>query len=277
MRTTSLALEYEWTPEGRFAAVAGAGYASHDREGAVTEDDVNFLLGASYSLGAATTLRGSVAHQIRFPTLRDLYGVDRGNPELSPERTLNYEVALEHEIGTGALLLELVLFRIDADDFLQRTPNDVLRNTEETRFQGVELRGRHRFERDTRLSWSYTYLDAENRSPEAEITKTQNRPEHKIALAIDHEAAYGLRLRGDVLYAANSYALSRATPVRAMELGDYAVVGLGLSRALRSGRPGGLRVFGRVTNLFDTDYAESIGFPGVGRTALVGFELRTGG
>ena len=224
------------------------------------------------SAGPKTTLRASVARQVRFPTLRDLFGADRGNPDLESERTLNYEIGVERDSDSGRLFLGLGLFRIDADDFIQRTPGDILRNSQKTRFQGFELEGRHRFGRDVRLSWSYTHLDAENRSPEAEITITQNRPEHKLAVALEHDTSYGLRLRGDLLVVADNFALSRTSPVQAMELGDYAVLGLGLSQSLRGDR---LRLTARADNLLDEDYVEAIGFPAPGRTLFRGLELRS--
>ncbi len=58
-----------------------------------------------------------------------------------------------------------------------------------------------------------------------------------------------------------------------MELGDYTVVGLSFSQSLVSDR---LRVIGRLSNLLDEDYVESVGFPSPGRTLSVGVELRLG-
>ena len=92
-------------------------------------------------------------------------------------------------------------------------------------------------------------------------------------MIVEHDTSFGLRLRGDLLVVADSYALSRSRPTRAMELGDYAVLGLRLSQSLLADR---LRVIGRISNLLDEDYVESIGFPAPGRTLFVGLELRSG-
>ncbi len=273
VRISSLAAEYELTPGGPFTAVLGAGYAAQNRPGVETDEGFNLLVGATYAWTPENTLRGSVARQIRFPTLRDLYRTDRGNPELKAERTFNYEVAIEREAGSGTSNLKLALFRIDADDFIQGTPGDILRNIQRTRRQGVELQGRHRFDKDLRLTWSYTYLDATNRSPEADITTIQSQPEHKVSLTAEGATSIGLRLRGELLFVANSFALSRTRPTRAMELGDYTVLGLSLSQSLRTDR---IRVIGRLSNALDEDYADSIGFPSPGRTLFAGLELRSG-
>ena len=269
VRVSSMAIEYELTPSGSFAAVIGAGYSAQRREGVATDDGFSFLLGGTYALDPQISLRGSVARKIRFPTLRDLYAADRGNPELDAERTLHYEMAMERESKTGDLHLELALFRIEADDFIRGIPGGILRNFQNTRFQGIELEGRHRLVRDARLNWSYTYLDAENRSPDADLKTLQNQPEHKVVLTIEHDLSTGMTLRGDALYVADNFALSRTRPTRAMELGDYGVLDLSLSQPLPANS---LRLIGRLTNLLDEDYEESIGFPSPGRALLLGIE-----
>ena len=268
-RIASLAVEVELTPGGPFSAVLGASYAAQTRDGAEDDEDLNFLIGGTWELRPNLALRGSVARQIRFPTLRDLYGAGRGNPELDAERTRNVEIAIERRTQSGNSSLELALFRIDAEDFIQGLPGDILRNVEQTRRQGAELSGRHRFDKDLRLDWSYTFLDAENRSPNADVTTIQNQPEHKVALTVEGDLRAGLRLRGDLLFVADSFALSRTRPTRVMELGDYTVVGLSLDWRLADR----LRLRGRVANLLDENYVESVGFPSPGRTFFVGLEL----
>lgn len=266
---SSLAIEYELSPGGPWSAVVGAGYAAQGREGS-SDGDFSFLLGGSYALGPGLALRGSVARRIRFPTLRDLYGADRGNPELEAERTRDYEIAVERQIGAGAERLELAFFRIEADDFIERVPNDVLRNAQATRFRGAELSGGHRITAGGLLRWSYTYLDSKNLSAAGGSDKTQNRPEHKVSLVAEHITGGGWRLRGDVLFVADSYALSRSRPAQAMELGDYTVAGASVTYLLPRDR---VRVIGRVTNLLDKSYQESIGFPAPGREIFLALEL----
>jgi len=267
---TSLAAEYELAPAGRFSAVLGAGYSAQNREETSTADGFNFLAGGRYEVKPALALRGSVARKIRFPTLRDLYAAELGNPELRPERTLHYEVAVEREVPGSKSVLQLTLFRTDAEDFIERIRGERVENLEEYRFQGVELGGRHRPLRTLHLAWGYTYLQSENLSPTAEISTLQNRPEHKLALTAEMETPVGLDVRADYLYVANSYALSRTSPTRSQKLDDYGVVDLNLTQKLLDGR---LRLIGRLENLFDENYEETFGFPKPGRRLFLGVEL----
>jgi outer membrane cobalamin receptor len=118
---------------------------------------------------------------------------------------------------------------------------------------------------------AYTYLDAENRSPDAETSELQNRPEHKLSLRVDYDLATGTRLYGAYMYVAGAVALSRNTPVTTTEVGDYNVFDLGVSQSLWNDR---VRLIGRVENLLDEDYQESFGFPQPGRRFYIGAEFR---
>jgi outer membrane receptor protein involved in Fe transport len=250
--------------------VAGVGYSRQSRDAAGSDDGVSYLLGADYRFGAATTLRGSAARKLRYPTLRDLYAVDRGNPDLSAETTQTYDLALEHRFGAAGLTVEGVLFRIDADDFIERIPGGITQNFEEYRFTGVELSASYRGLERLALAASYTYMDSENRSSGAGTTTLQNRPEHKFAVRVDYDPTPTIRLGGNYLYAADSYTLSRTTPTTTQEVGDYGVLDLDASIELMQGR---LRGYARIRNALDEDYAESFGFPQPGRTYLLGAEL----
>lgn len=268
----SIALEAEWTPDSPFSAVVGLGYTSQGREGTASDDaDWNVLLGGAYAFDTQTQLTGSVARKVRFPNLRDLFAADRGNPDLQAERTLHSELALEHRSGDSTY--RAALFRIDADDFIQGTPGDILRNTEEARFQGVELEGQHRVGKRLFGSWSYTLLDAENQSPNADVSTIQGRPEHRVVLTADYALPSGLNLRGEALFVGDNAALSRTRPTREMALDDYTVLDLIVSKTLLGDR---LRLIGHLSNLLDEDYVESVGFPAPGRTLLFGVELRPG-
>jgi vitamin B12 transporter len=267
----SLAAEWEKSFANNLSAVAGTSWNQQKRDDSSNADEWAYLAGARYSFSDNTRIRGSYARQIRFPTLRDLYEIDRGNPELQPEKTDNLELALQHDLLDGRSTVELVLYQVDAQDFIERGLSGVAENFEELRFRGVELNGSYAASEELRLRMAYTYLDAENRSPDAETSELQNRPEHKLSLRMDYDLATGTRLYGAYMYVAGAVALSRNTPVTTTEVGDYNVFDLGVSQSLWNDR---VRLIGRVENLLDEDYQESFGFPQPGRRFYVGAEFR---
>jgi len=251
--------------------VTGAGYSRQSRDSGSSEGGVQYLLGADYQIGEQTTLRASTARKLRYPTLRDLYAADRGNPDLKAETTYTYDLALHHQFGTAGPGVELTVFRIDADDFIERAPDGSTRNFEQYRFSGVELSARYVALERLELAAGYTYMKSKNLSTGADIDTLQNRPEHKISLRADYALTPALRIGGNYIYAANSYALSRNTPTTALEIGDYGVLDLDASFDMLQGR---LRAYARVRNALDENYEESFGFPQPGRAWVLGAEYR---
>ena len=176
-------------------------------------------------------------------------------------------MGVDRELGRGSSI-GLALFRSDAEDFIQGVPGGRLANTQQVRRQGAELTWRGVFG-DLRFLGSYTYLDAENRAPEADTSEIQNQPRHTVRLSLDGRLPAAVDLRLQLTGVADSFALSRTRPTRTLELDDYVDVGLHLARAFRGER---LRLVGRIDNAFDESYETSIGFPAPGRTAYLGLE-----
>ncbi|WP_405225882.1 TonB-dependent receptor plug domain-containing protein [Lentisalinibacter sediminis] len=267
----SVAAEWERHFSTDFSGVAGFSWNRQARDDAGNEEGWSYLLGARYAFTEDTRIRGSYARQIRFPTLRDLYEIDRGNPALEPENTDNFELALERDLRNGRSGAELVLYRVEAKDFIARGPSGLAENYDELRFQGFELNGRHSVGGNLEFRLGYTFLDSENQGEAAETSELQNRPEHKLSVRLDYDWRPDTRLYAAYLYVADALALSRGTPVETTEVGDYQVVDIGVSHLLRSQR---LRVIGRIENLFDEEYQESFGYPRPGRQIYLGAEVR---
>jgi outer membrane receptor protein involved in Fe transport len=267
----SLDVEGEFLLGASVDLVAGVGYSQQSRPDGDDDGGVSWLLGGDYRITESTTLRGNAARKLRYPTLRDLYAIDRGNPNLSAETTYSYELALRHQFASPGLALEAVLFRIDAKDFIERVSGDVTQNIEEYRFSGVELTADYQAFDRLGLSAGYTYMDSENRSSGADIDTLQNRPEHRFTLRVDYSITEAIRIGGSYLYAADSYTLSNTTPTTAQELGDYGVLDLDATMDFLADR---VSVYARVYNALDEDYEESFGFPQPGRSYVLGAELK---
>ncbi len=267
----TLAAEWETHFSDDLSGVAGASWNQQRRDDADDVAEWSYLVGARYAFTRDLRIRGSWGRQIRFPTLRDLYAIDRGNPGLEPETTDNVEIGLEREFLAGRSALEFVLYRVDAEGFIARGDSGLAENLDELRFQGFEINARYAAARNLELRLNYTFLDSENRGNDADTDALQQRPEQKFSLRLDYDFATGMRLYGSYLYVADSLALSRDEPAVTTEVGDYHVMDLGVSQLLWQQR---LRLIGRVENVFDEDYQESFGFPQHGRRYFLGAELR---
>jgi len=267
----SIAAEYEVARDKPASFVFGIGQNWINIPGRGRVDDTSFTVGAVYAQPGLPGLHASIARKIRFPTLRDLFAADRGNPDLNPEVTLNYEVGVEHTFRQLPVTGGVTLFRIDAEEFIERIDGGRTQNFEELRFQGAEVELGYAPTTDSRFRFSYTLLDSENRSPDAPIETLQNRPRHKLAFRADHDFAFGAEAQFELVHNRERYVLSRGDADRAKELDDYTVVNMAVAQPLWNDR---VWLTLRAENLLDADYAESFGFEQPGRTVFVGLKLK---
>ncbi len=266
----SAAVEYEAQITHQLSAVLGAGWAEQRRED-TSDSDYTYLAGLRFAVTEDTALRGSVARKIRFPTLRNLYGTNEGDPSLETEVTQNYEIGLEQQLPALNAFLSVAVFRIDAENFISKNrATQFFENKDLLRFQGVETTATFRPADDIGIQLGYTYLDSENLAPVAGgTTAVQFEPEHTATLSANYRVLAGTTLSADYQFVAGSVAITR-DELSTRELDAYHLVNLGVTQDLAGNAA---QLFGRVENVLDEDYQTAYGFPEAGRTFYLG--LRT--
>jgi outer membrane cobalamin receptor len=263
----SAAIEYEVSPFDRFGLVFGYSHHWFDKDNGDDDDDSGFLVGAHYDIFENTLIKGSAARKIRFPSIRQLYEENTGNPGLKPEKSYNYELGIEQRLFERTTL-SLTGFYIDVKDYIEKIDaTDTFENNEEYRFQGVELTAQTRYFKNLLLRAGYTFMDTKDKSPNTEKEELQYRPEHKLTFETQYVFGFGLSAYAGVLYVTDQYFYSRNTPLQKRKLNDYTLVNFKLEQAIVKNR---LHVYLGVDNLFDGDYEEAYGFPRAGRTFYVG-------
>jgi outer membrane cobalamin receptor len=270
-RTFTGALEYENWLRDDVLFVTGYGVSWFDPDGASTDRAGNALLGAAWDVREGTRLRASVSRKHRFPSIRQLFEYEAGNPRLHTETTRTWELGIEQTLP-GRSRIELTGFFSDIDDYIEKLKEgDVFENSEEYRLRGFELEAETRFRPDLQLRAGYSFLDTEDRSHGAERDELQNRPRHRLTFEGRYRFALGLGLQASVTRVVDSYTYSRTEPLQQGSLDDYTLVSARLAQDLLGGR-GVLYLVGE--NLLDEDYEDSYGFPQRGRTLRIGAELR---
>lgn len=122
------------------------------------DDHISYSLNSTYQLTNNTTLNAELATSFRFPSVSELFyngetprGNTQGNPDLSPEESLGYQVSINHEL-TASLSLTLNTYYYQIDDYIERytltnttsnttSSNTVksYRNSEQVSIKGLEL------------------------------------------------------------------------------------------------------------------------------------------
>ncbi|MDR1583935.1 MAG: TonB-dependent receptor, partial [Prevotellaceae bacterium] len=103
--------------------------------------------GLSIPLSDATVLKAVVGKGFRNPTIREMYMFPPQNPDLKPERLMNYELSFSQKLLDYKLSFDVNVFYIKGDNAIQtvmtdRGPLNV--NTGEIENYGVELASSYR-------------------------------------------------------------------------------------------------------------------------------------
>jgi len=245
------------------------------------DDATTWQLGGSQQFARGVRLRASYGTGSKAPTFIERYGFFPdffvGNSDLRPEESEGWEVGIDVPVSDSSLTFSVTYFDqsledeingfvFDPETFLFTAEN----RTGESDRKGVELLFSGAITSSLSFNASYTYTDSSEIGPSGTSVTESRRPEHIASLVLNQVFADG---RGNVNLNVNyngtqldnyfpppDYAL---VPV---ELDDFFVVDLAASWSL-SPR---WEVTGRVTNLFDEEYEEILGFVRPGTGVFVG-------
>ena len=270
VKVYSAAIEYEVSPFDRLGLVFGYSHHWFEKNTGDSDNDNTFLVGAHYDVFENTRIRGSAARKIRFPSIRQLYEENTGNPILTTEKSYNYELGVEQHL-LERTTLSLTGFYIDVKDYIEKIDStNTFENNDEYRFQGVELTAQSRYFKNLLLRAGYTFMDTKDKSSNTEKENLQYRPKDKLTFETQYVFGFGLSLYASVMHVADQYFYSRNTPLQKRKLNDYTLVDIKLNQAFLKKR---LHIYLGADNLFDRDYEEAYGLPQVGRTLYAGTEF----
>lgn len=204
--------------------------------------------------GQGWLLRASLAKGYRNPSFRELYLYRMANPDLSPERMMNYEVSVGKNFSRY-LNLDLTAYYSKGADMIQVVD---MKNVNTGRFinKGVELTANSQPLDNLSLRASYSYLHTSLRNLTA-------APRHQYFLGVGWQALKQLRLDADLrgvggLYVADDQAHEQ-----------YTLLNLKVTYSpFRF-----LDVFATLDNITDTHYTIMRGYEMPGFTAMGGFKL----
>lgn len=191
-------IQDQWTVTPRLDLVLGGRFDASD----TFDDQPTGKLGGVYRLfdegGTELRLKAQAAQGYRAPTVRDLYlnvtnasMTRRGNPDLQPEHSNSFDLALEGRIDTVSA--RAGLFYSEVRDLIaqetigrraDRRPIRQYANIDEARLQGLEAGLDWQVRSDLGLGLDYMYLDARDETTDARL---EDRPRHRILAKLDYD------------------------------------------------------------------------------------------
>lgn len=266
----AMALEHEWRPSGRTGVAFG--YARHwlNKDSAGSDATWAASAGAFADLTSRTRLRVAAARNVRFPTIRQLYDEDGGDPALRTERSTTAELGVEQSLAR-TIRVALTAFRTDVRDYIERPASDLpFSNNDSYRFAGIEATAEVSI-RSMVLRGRYTHLDTEDRSPGSDRGQLQYRPRHRASIEGRYGFAFGLSASVSVMRVSDQVYYARQEPITSRRLPDYTLAGARLQQTFAGGLAS---LYAGADNLFDERYEEEYGSPQATRVIYAGLTIR---
>jgi iron complex outermembrane receptor protein len=289
--TWSLAVENTFAATGDLDLVAGLGYEENDLKlaqefNAVAglfeyptggSDATNVQGAAHWRYAEGRELRGVISSRTRFPTIFERFSTRFGtaipNPDLEPERAVNYELGWSGQLDDG-LDLTAALFYADVEDMIQTIvvsagPPQVTQtqNVGDGEFYGVELGITSRLTDLWSLSANYTHLEREINDPLQPGIEVTGAPDDAAFVAFIFEPSAKWTITPSLELASDRW--SELTGGGFVQTGDYTL--LNLQAQYRGGDRWELAVGG--TNLSDEDFQLAHGYPEPGASAYLRLRL----
>lgn len=217
--------------------------------------------GAAAHLPHHIEVKASVAKGFRYPILREMYMFPPQNPDLKPESSWNYELAISQKLLGGRLSYGVNLFHIDAKNIILTLPNPsgagkLNQNSGELHNSGVEIQAAWRISRAWSVNANYSYLHMKEPVIAA--------PEHKAyAGASWTEGRWSVST--GLQYVAGLY-----TSTSPVQKEDFLLWNVRSSFKVCKW----LDLWARGENLLAQKYEINAGYPMPGATVVAGFDIR---
>ncbi|WP_439185460.1 TonB-dependent receptor plug domain-containing protein [Carboxylicivirga taeanensis] len=245
------------------------------RQAFVTNYSVPLTPALGFSFNAVSgdsyvwSFTGNVSRSYRVPTFNDRYWIPGGNPDLKPEKGMNYELGTKLSYASEQLVghLKLNAFYLDVDNWLLWVNNGgwEAQNVQRVQSKGLEI--------STDWNWilgQYGLNSGMNYTYNPVVRKAANNSNSEN-MAIGRQLEYVPLHRG-VLYVNGSYKNIMAgldasyTDEQYISQGDKMLPELVLLNAqlayrCQINRDNVLRIAGSFNNLTNKDYQSSYGYP----------------
>ena len=129
-----------------------------------TDEKVSYVLNASYDFSADVMGYATVSTGFKSGGINSESQAVGSQRTFGPENTKNYELGLKSTLLDGSLIANIALFRMDIDDFQERTftgTGFLVGNAGSLRQSGVELEMQARPHENLDLNLALAYLDSE--------------------------------------------------------------------------------------------------------------------
>ncbi|MCT7470906.1 TonB-dependent receptor [Aliarcobacter cryaerophilus] len=232
-----------------------------------SSNSFNPMIKFEYDIDDSFSTYAGVAKKTRFASLKERYSYRFGkqipNPELKPEKTINYEIGVNKVFENQGI--KSVLFYSDVKDYIQEEiinpnapkNNQVAKNKNigKVKHMGYELEYFYSLNSTFDFDASYTRLLAEDKEKKVDIT---DAPKHKVVLGATYRPIKALTTNVNMQYSSSRHTDQNN---RNKDVGGAAIWNAKVAYELVKGLTWDIG----ASNIFDKNYEYSYGYPEAGR------------
>lgn len=217
--------------------------------------------GFAINPGKGWNLKANLSKGYRNPSFKEMYLYKMANPDLEPERMMNYEVSLGKSF-CKYLSLEVTGYISKGDNsiqeiFVKDLGHKKYLNTGKFTNKGIEVAANSHPLSTLDLHATYSYLHSD-------IENLTGAPKHQYSFGADWAATPKLTVNADLV------GVSRLFVVEDVNMQNYALLNLKVTYKIHKA----LDLFVQGYNLTDARYCINDGYEMPGITASGGFKLR---
>lgn len=224
-------------------------------------------------------LHASVSSRSRFPTLFERFSTRFGtalpNPDLGPERSINYELGWKYRVNPDTRI-ETAVFYSDVTDFIQTVTvvpgTTQFRNVGDGYFYGFEISGVTRLHSQLTAGANYTFIRRELKDVVNTAFRPTGVPQHKAYLYLSYTPTEKLEIIPSVELASARWTdvTLQPAPILPPGVGVYSLTGSYtlVNLTARYKVTQNLELTAGVRNLLDKHFELADGLPEPGRTVF---------
>lgn len=210
--------------------------------------------GITWRMPWGTSLKGSVSVGYRNPSFRELYLYRMANPDLQPERMINYEVTARHAFSRY-LTADVTAYFARGSNMIQTVDFHNV-NTGRFRNKGIEVSMSSRPMSQLRIKASYSYLHST-------VRDLVGAPRHQYFIGAIWQPLKQLSIGADVRGVAHLFV------AQGIDTQSYATLNMKATYEVTDW----LTLSAHIDNITDASYMINRGYPMPGITAMGGFKL----
>lgn len=210
--------------------------------------------GFAINPGKGFTIKGNLAMGYRNPSFRELYLYRMANPDLQPEKMMNYELSVGKNFSRY-LSADITAYYSRGTDMIQVVDN---KNVNTGRFtnKGIEIAANSHPLDNLWVFATYSYLHTS-------LTDLVGAPTHQYYLGAELTLWTKLRIAADLKGVSGLYVADD------VKIQNYALLNLKLTYKICRY----IDIFTRLENITDAHYTINRGYPMPGFTAMGGFKV----